>query len=99
MIERNDIYIVISFDALIGDIKERHKRRSRNWGRTERALNNIDVTWTKLINAYKYEQRAGYRRVYDPNVCKDKDRGGRFPPPMLNYMIAEDIDILFFDKL
>ena len=31
--------------------KDRHKRRSRNWGRTERALNNIDVTWAKLINA------------------------------------------------
>jgi len=71
--------------------KDRHKRRSRNWGRTERAMDNIDGTWGTLINAYKYEQRTGYRREYDPTVCE----GNGGPTPVF-YKYA---DVAMIDRL
>ncbi len=71
--------------------KDRHKRRSRNWGRTERALANIDATWGTLINANKYEQRTGYRQVYDPSVCEG---GGGQIPGFYKYATAENINRL-----
>lgn len=55
--------------------KDRHKRRSRNWGRTNRALSNIDRTQGRIINANKYERRTGTRQIYDPTICPS---GGGF---------------------
>lgn len=71
--------------------KDRHKRRSRNWGRTERALANIDGTWGTLINANKYEQRTGFRRIYDPSICEGG--GGRIPV-FYKYAKVENINRL-----
>jgi len=73
--------------------KDRHKRRSRNWGRTERAMANIDGTWGTLINANKYEQRTGYRQIYDPSICEGG--GGGIIPVFYKYAKAENIDMLF----
>tara|TARA_R110002124_G_scaffold251749_2_gene416991 strand:- start:858 stop:2615 length:1758 start_codon:yes stop_codon:yes gene_type:complete len=72
--------------------KDRHKRRSRNWGRTERAMANIDGTWGTLINANKYEQRTGYRQIYDPSICEG---GGGQIPGFFKYATVENINMLF----
>ena len=76
------------------DKKDRHKRRSRNWGRTETALDNIDITWGKIINANKYKQKTMYQRIYDPSVCED-DRIGELTPAFYRLATVENINSRF----
>ena len=52
------------------------------------------LIWGTLINANKYEQRSGTRRVYDPTICRE---GGRGPAPVLYAYAAEGTIITHFE--